>query len=679
MKIKKKELRRGLAQLPINYPDPDVIPEALPGGALDMDAEFVNVECICKRLAHNEVVVRDAALAAVPQYLEKLTRTLAEMETEYAEEIACVTAYFKAHPKTHNPYTYDNIPLALFEYRQRARAQDQQLRRRQVTMELKQERERQRMAKANYGRFGERSSSSQDNRNEGSGADKDGNASGVTAEARKQSSSDSGGNASREEHKAKYTRWMETWCDVELVFLKLARGLHFCLWHSAKPLVQLECAQRIADLIACPATVRSKVLFYGSLFRVLAREWPTIDRYRMDKYLALVRRLVYAWVSLVRDVAATDSAAAVREASVANAMEAASPRKTKKETTSLKRGRNGAAAAATAESEDKGAPSNEDEEGLSRPSAATNAKDIPEYYRRQNHSRYPQLCQVLQETFYILQDQIIPSATSVGLTMHICDVAFDELTKAFLPVPLFVTLAAGIPLYAMSQGNYVEKHVLDSFFPPFAGGVFASRRAAQILERLKRNQRKTTKAKSGAAASSPLGEEALAKESERLAAMDNDAILAELAGCCRLFSVSRGTARAVRALFSEAELVLQQSRSSDAYLTLTRTTRRRRIEREIEEVNETRSRVQQERSNKRKEKKAEQRDMVKQKVKARKKALLTGTAAAAEVSEQAIRRAVLEEEGLVKQRRTPRDTKRKKNYQLTKKDLYESDDDDDNS
>lgn len=36
MKIKKKELRKREAQLPINYPDPTVLPEAVPGGVIDL-------------------------------------------------------------------------------------------------------------------------------------------------------------------------------------------------------------------------------------------------------------------------------------------------------------------------------------------------------------------------------------------------------------------------------------------------------------------------------------------------------------------------------------------------------------------------------------------------------------------------------------------------------------------
>lgn len=47
-------------------------------------------------------------------------------------------------------------------------------------------------------------------------------------------------------------------------------------------------------------TVHGQLLFYGALFRVLAREWPTIDRYRLDKYLALVRRMIFTLCKLFK-------------------------------------------------------------------------------------------------------------------------------------------------------------------------------------------------------------------------------------------------------------------------------------------------------------------------------------------------------------------------------------------
>lgn len=680
MKIKKKELRKGLAQLPINYPAPSVLPDSLPGGVLDMDVEMVQVELICKQLAHNEVAVRDAALGEVPRYLEKLTQTLAEMESDFAAEMAIVAAYFKAHPRSRNPYRYDNIPLALFEFRRKAQEDERRARRRASVRELKRDRAERKREQANQGRYGgvaipaaagEEEESSDEDRNVGA-SDED-------EEAR----------VNRNVHRARYAEWMQTWCDAELIFLKLARGLHFCLWHSDKPLVQLACAQRIADLIAFPATTRCKVLFYGSLYRVLAREWPTIDRYRMDKYLALVRRMTLSWVLLVKKLAETTPVE--EEEAVAEEEEVGVVEKKGKAAPPAKKGKKAAAAAAAAspkkrsrsaakkeeddddgDDEEKAAAASSSFSGHADPNATT-AKGIPDRYVTLHYGRQPAVQEALREMFYILQVQIIPTSTSVGLTMHLCDVAFDELTKAFLPVPLFVTLAAGIPLYAMSQGNYVEKRVLDTFFPPLAGGYFAQRRAAQILDALRRNQRRGGK---GSVSASKTPEE-LDSDAQRMANADTDAVLGEVAHTCQLFSVSRGTARSVRVMFSEAELVLRQSRDPDAFTTLTKTTERRRIEREIEEVNETRAAVRDARAMKREGKKAEVQSAIKEEVKARKEAMVKARKGKdeSEIDEKALRREVAAEErekrsGKKKTKPATRDTKRKKGYKLTKEDLY---------
>ncbi|CBZ40963.1 uncharacterized protein, partial [Leishmania mexicana MHOM/GT/2001/U1103] len=153
MKIKKKDLRKREAQLPINYPDPDVLPDSLPGGVIDIEAEMVQVEILCKRLAHNEVAVRDAVLAEVPHYLERLTEAMAEMEKTYEAEIAEVRGYFKAHPKTPNPYRYENLPLALQQFREKVAEQEREDRRRVAMRELRHRQAQERRDKELYGRY----------------------------------------------------------------------------------------------------------------------------------------------------------------------------------------------------------------------------------------------------------------------------------------------------------------------------------------------------------------------------------------------------------------------------------------------------------------------------------------------------------------------------------------------
>ncbi|PWU92743.1 hypothetical protein C4B63_35g103 [Trypanosoma cruzi] len=80
MKIKKKELRRREAQLPINYPHPEVTDASVSVEAATFKAEETRVEAICRRLAHNEVAVRDAVLAELPRYIRSVTQRLVGLE-----------------------------------------------------------------------------------------------------------------------------------------------------------------------------------------------------------------------------------------------------------------------------------------------------------------------------------------------------------------------------------------------------------------------------------------------------------------------------------------------------------------------------------------------------------------------------------------------------------------------
>jgi len=89
--------------------------------------------------------------------------------------------------------------------------------------------------------------------------------------------------------------------DRTLLQQKLALGLFFCLWHSDKPLVQLECADRITKTVFSPTTLADQCDMFSAMMLILCRRWSTIDRYRLDKYLAFVRRLLFAFISRCRD------------------------------------------------------------------------------------------------------------------------------------------------------------------------------------------------------------------------------------------------------------------------------------------------------------------------------------------------------------------------------------------
>ncbi|KPA77900.1 hypothetical protein ABB37_06686 [Leptomonas pyrrhocoris] len=666
MKIKKKELRKREAQLPINYPDPDVLPESLPGGAIDLEVEMVQVEILCKRLAHNEVVVRDAVLAELPHYLERLTTAMRAMEKNYEAEIAEVQAYFKAHRRAPNPYHYENLPLALQVFREKAVGQERENRRKQSLRELRHQQAEARRENDQYGRFGKAAGDA-----DGESDEEDSNA-GLNWGPRPPHEY-KGENM----HRERYQVWMEAWCDLELVFLKLARGIHYCMWHSDKPLVQLACAQKIADLLYAPQTTRCKVLFYGALFRVLAREWSTIDRYRMDKYLALVRRMVFAYVKLVREIHEEEVAAlATRGASSAKddkEIGDAQPPPTKKGKAAGKRSRDGATTAAAAETTAEAEASSETDDNTSanwKVSHGIPHAAVKKYLGNATHT-----AEIVEEIFFILQRQIFVNTASIGMTMHICDVVFDELVRAATGVDLFLALAAGIPLYAMSQGNYVEKRVLDNFFPPIAGGVYAQRRAEQLAQTMaaavatagagKKAVGSSGKARSSAAATA----EALEAKATAQATAEANTIMLEVAFCCRKYAVARGIAHEVRPMFSEAELILRQSADPDSFQEVSFSGQRRRIERELADVDGIRGKVRSERQAVRDMKKQNRNTEMRQKVKARKAALIAEGGEKTGITNAELRKKIVSEETRAK-RKPVHNTKRKKAYHLTKQDLY---------
>jgi hypothetical protein len=183
MRIKKKELRKRLAQLPINYPAPTI---DLP--PFDYESEKERVENFCKRLAHNEVEVRDEVLGELPRFLKDVTRSFADREKKRRS-----AAEITNNNNNSSPVAEDKKDMA----------------------------------------------------------------------------------------------------NLELVFLKLALGIFYCFWHSDKPLVQHACAQKIAELLHCPQTDMTRALLLRAIITVLCREWCKIDRYRMDKYMALVRKIMH--------------------------------------------------------------------------------------------------------------------------------------------------------------------------------------------------------------------------------------------------------------------------------------------------------------------------------------------------------------------------------------------------
>ncbi|CAF0745205.1 unnamed protein product [Brachionus calyciflorus] len=75
--------------------------------------------------------------------------------------------------------------------------------------------------------------------------------------------------------------------------IKLWKGLHYCMWMCDKPLVQEELNDKICNLMDCFNNNNKQViLFVKVYFMTIIREWIGIDKWRMDKFMMLVRSII---------------------------------------------------------------------------------------------------------------------------------------------------------------------------------------------------------------------------------------------------------------------------------------------------------------------------------------------------------------------------------------------------
>ncbi|KAJ1997422.1 hypothetical protein H4R26_005836, partial [Coemansia thaxteri] len=81
----------------------------------------------------------------------------------------------------------------------------------------------------------------------------------------------------------------------ELTYMEMLRhwkALFYCFWLSDKPLVQQELSWELANLtLVCKGG--NSVSFVRAFWETVCREWFDIDKHRIDKYLLLVRRMVF--------------------------------------------------------------------------------------------------------------------------------------------------------------------------------------------------------------------------------------------------------------------------------------------------------------------------------------------------------------------------------------------------
>ncbi|KAL3480137.1 nucleolar protein,Nop52-domain-containing protein [Aspergillus californicus] len=77
-----------------------------------------------------------------------------------------------------------------------------------------------------------------------------------------------------------------------LELLKLWKGLFFCFYHSDRPLTQQALARNLSYGLI-PTLPRATLLkFLQAFWITIGREWHSLDRLRLDKYLLLIRSYV---------------------------------------------------------------------------------------------------------------------------------------------------------------------------------------------------------------------------------------------------------------------------------------------------------------------------------------------------------------------------------------------------
>ncbi|XP_053681180.1 ribosomal RNA processing protein 1 homolog [Anopheles nili] len=88
------------------------------------------------------------------------------------------------------------------------------------------------------------------------------------------------------------TRSQSTFAFSDADFLRLWKGLFYCMWMSDKPLVQEELAESLGSLVGCFShNVPVAMQFFKAFMVTMGNEWFGLDRWRMDKFMMLVRRV----------------------------------------------------------------------------------------------------------------------------------------------------------------------------------------------------------------------------------------------------------------------------------------------------------------------------------------------------------------------------------------------------
>ncbi|XP_049847820.1 ribosomal RNA processing protein 1 homolog [Schistocerca gregaria] len=80
---------------------------------------------------------------------------------------------------------------------------------------------------------------------------------------------------------------------TELDYLKVWKALFYCVWVTDNSIVHYELVQKLAKLVHDLPDNSCFFLFVISFYKTINREWQGIDKYRIEKYLWLMRFFFY--------------------------------------------------------------------------------------------------------------------------------------------------------------------------------------------------------------------------------------------------------------------------------------------------------------------------------------------------------------------------------------------------
>lgn len=73
---------------------------------------------------------------------------------------------------------------------------------------------------------------------------------------------------------------------------KLCKGLYFAMWFCDKPKPQEQLAEQIGNLFSNAVSLSLFPQLLLAFWTIMAREWPSVDQWRIDKYYLLMRRVL---------------------------------------------------------------------------------------------------------------------------------------------------------------------------------------------------------------------------------------------------------------------------------------------------------------------------------------------------------------------------------------------------